>query len=358
MKKLLSATLVGVLFLTACSGEEEKESSEETTEEATEETSEETTEEESAEKESTQEEDTEEESTGEKESSEENTESSASKETDVDAAGKSEETEESSSEDLTEAEIDEDSLDSAYDIDENKVNMIEKATETDQSIEDVLKDPSEITSYREDTSIIIEVTEGEELVNKSFQGIVAEVDKSDGLEVASDYFDENFEIIQPHGYGNSDTEELYMYTESGWTDYSSEYGAEDLVYGTYSNVHEIINQMPDSMKVMEEGDYDLLYYTGNDDIVHQLYQDTFQVEFTGADMEKLEMGFVAFVNKKSGDLESVNLIATAPGLQNPEQTLTIEIILNYQEYGAFDGDKEIKKPDTGENTGSTEESGE
>src|SRR5699024_260489 len=118
----------------------------------------------------------------------------------------------------------------------------------------------------------------------------------------------------------------------------------ELIYGTYSKTHEIIEQMPDSLQVMEEGDYDILYYTGNDDIVHQLYQDTFQVEFTGADMDQLELGFVAFINKKSGDLESANLLASAPGQQNPDQILTIEIILNYQEYGIFDGGTEIKKP--------------
>src|SRR5699024_12420409 len=95
---------------------------------------------------------------------------------------------------------------------------------------------------------------------------------------------------------------------------------------------------------MEEGDYDSLYYTGNDDIVHQLYQDTFQVEFTGADMDQLELGFVAFINKKSGDLDSANLLASAPGQQNPDQILTIEIILNYQQYGTFHRGTEIKKP--------------
>src|SRR5699024_8887985 len=82
-------------------------------------------------------------------------------------------------------------------------------------------------------------------------------------------------------YGNSETDELFLYSEAGWEDYSTQHGVEELIYGTYSKTHEIIEQMPDSLQVMEEGDYDILYYTGDDDIVHQLYQDTFQVEFTG-----------------------------------------------------------------------------
>src|SRR5699024_1148160 len=127
-------------------------------------------------------------------------------------------------------------------------------------------------------------------------GITAEVDESDGgLKVASDYFDENYEIIQPHGYGNSETDELFLYSEAGWEDYSTQHGVEELIYGTYSKTHEIIEQMPDSLQVMEEGDYDILYYTGNDDIVHQLYQDTCQVEVTGEGMEQLKMGIGAVI---------------------------------------------------------------
>ncbi len=340
MNRLLCAAFTCIMFLTACgdSGEEE------TTEEATEE---ETIEEASSEEESTEEESTEADSasdTGTKEESDE-------KDGETDEA-----TDEEKAEDLTAAEIDEESLDSAYDIDEDKVTMMENATDTDRSVEEVLKAPSEITSYIQDTSIIIEVKEGEQVVNQSFQGITAEIDETDGrLEVASDYFDENYEIIQPHGYGNSETGELFLYTQAGWEDYSDRHGVEELLYGTYSNLHEIIEQMPDSLQVKEEGDYDILYYTGNDDIVHQLYQKYFKVEFTGADMRNLALGFVAFINKESGDLESANLIATAPGLDNPEQILTIEIILNYQEYGIFDGETEIKKPNPDDMTSPSSE---
>lgn len=337
MKRIWTVTFAGLLFLTACNGGGEEESTEE-------ETMEESSEEETVEEESAG--TTDEES---EESSEEGSGNATTVEAEEDSVEESDEAESASSddrtEDLTEGEIDEVNPDDAYDIDEDKVRMVENAAETGKSMEDVLKAPSEITSYIQDTSIIIEVTEGEQIVNQSFQGITAEIDEADGnLEVASDYFDENFQIIQPHGYGNSGTGELFMYTGAGWEDYSAQYEAEELIYGTYSNLHKIIGQMPDSLQVLEEGDYDILYYTGNDDIVHQLYQDNFKVEFTGANMDELEMGLVAFINKESGDLESANLIATAPGLQNPEQTLTIEIILNYQEYGLFDEGTEIKKP--------------
>lgn len=348
MKKLFPVTLAGALFLAACGGGdenlEEENGQEETTEEMTEEeatTEEETTEDDSASAadEGSAEEDGEgSEDSGGTDSTEEDDES-------TEEPGTTETSSEDQSEDLTEEEIDEEELRSAYDIDQDKVDMVENASETDNTVDDVLKAPSEITSYIQDTSIIIEVTEGEKIIDQSFQGITAEVDESDGgLKVASDYFDENYEIIQPHGYGNSETDELFLYSEAGWEDYSTQHGVEELIYGTYSKTHEIIEQMPDSLQVMEEGDYDILYYTGNDDIVHQLYQDTFQVEFTGADMDQLELGFVAFINKKSGDLESANLLASAPGQQNPDQILTIEIILNYQEYGIFDGGTEIKKP--------------
>ncbi|WP_017549484.1 hypothetical protein [Salinicoccus carnicancri] len=351
MKKLFPITLAGVLLLAACGGEENTEEENTAEDRDEEETTEETTEEEATEEEATEEETTEDDSASatDEESAEADDES-------TEESGTSETSSEDQPGDLTESEIDEEALRSAYDIDQDKVDMVENAEETDNTVEDVLKEPSEITSYIQDTSIIIEVTEGEEVTEQSFQGITAEVDESDGaLEVASDYFDENYEIIQPHGYGNSETDELFIYSETGWEDYSTQYGVEELIYGTYSNTHEIIEEMPDSLQVLEEGDYDILYYTGKDDIVHQLYQETFQVEFTGADMDELELGFVAFINKASGELESANLIASAPGQQNPEQILTIEIILNYQDYGIFDRDTEIKKPNPEDRGGSAAE---
>ncbi|AKG74673.1 hypothetical protein [Salinicoccus halodurans] len=324
MKKLLSATLVSALFLAACSDGEEntEESTEEATAEeaATEESSEESTEEESTEEESGE-----------------------GAESDADAAS-----DEGSSEDLAEAEIDEEDMKSAYDLGEDKADMIDSATETDQSVEDVLQAPSEVTSYQQETAIMIEVTEGEQVLDEAFTGNRAQIDETEGtLEVASDYIDESFNVTYPHGYANSETGEVILNTDRGWTDYSAQYGPEELVYGTYSTVYEIIEQMPESLQVKEAGNYDLLYYTGDDEKVHQLYQKYFQVEFTGANMEELETGFVAFINKESSELESVNLIASAPGEQNPQQKIKVEIILNYSDYGAFD-DTEIKKPNPDE----------
>ena len=325
MKKLFSATLVGALFLAACNGGGEENTEEETAEETA---TEETTEEESTEEESAEE-----------ESSEEDTGS------DVDASESDEGSSGSeSSEDTSEGEVNEEDMKAAYDLGQDKADMIENATETDKSVEDVLKEPSEVTSYMQETAIAIEVTDGEQVLDESFTGNRAEIDETDDtLEVASDYVDENFNVTTPHGYANSETDELYLNTEEGWADYSGEYGPDELVYGTYSTIHEIIEQMPDSMELKEAGNYDLLYYTGNDDEVHQLYQEYFEVEFTGTNMEELETGLVAFINQDSGELESANLIASAPSEQDPQQEVKVEIILNYSDYGAFD-DKEIKKP--------------
>lgn len=343
MKKLLSAMMFGVLFLAACnSGEEntEEESTEEaTTEESTEETEAEETNTEESTEESTEEDNTE-------ESSEEETEADAGSDSESEADAS--ESDESQSEDLAEAQIDEEDMKSAYDLGQDKADMIESAEETDKSVESVLQEPSEVTSYIQETAIAIEVTDGEQVLDEGFTGNRAEIDETDGaLEVASDYVDENFNVTQPHGYANSETGELLINSEQGWADYSAQYGPEELVYGTYSNMYEIIEQLPDSLQVKEAGNYDLLYYTGNDDEVHQLYQEYFQVEFTGANMEELETGFVAFINQESGELESANLMASAPAEQDPQQEVKIEIILNYSDYGAFD-DKEIKKPNPDE----------
>ncbi|WP_017549483.1 hypothetical protein [Salinicoccus carnicancri] len=365
MKKLLSATLIGTLFLAACNGGgeengEEENTEETTTEETSEDTNEESAEEDSSEEESTEEESTEEESTeedsSEEESGGESGEGSDDGESDADASGSDEESsEDGSSGDTSDGEVDEEDMKQAYDLGQDKADMIESAEDTDMSVEDVLQDPSEVTSYMQETAIAIEVTDGEQVLDESFTGNRAEVDETDGgLEVASDYIDENFNVTQPHGYANSETGEVILNSQEGWMDYSGQYSPDELVYGVYSNVHEIIGQMPDSMEVKEAGNYYLLYYTGDDDEVHDLYQEYFQVEFTGAIMAELETGLVAFINKESGELESANLIASAPAQQDPQQEIKIEIILNYSDYGAFD-DTEIKKPNPDEITTAPED---
>src|SRR5699024_1007620 len=140
-----------------------------------------------------------------------------------------------SSEDTSEGEVNEEDMKAAYDLGQDKADMIENATETDKSVEDVLKEPSEVTSYMQETAIAIEVTDGEQVLDESFTGNRAEIDETDDtLEVASDYVDENFNVTTPHGYANSETDELYLNTEEGWADYSGEYGPDELVYGTYS----------------------------------------------------------------------------------------------------------------------------
>src|SRR5699024_3294743 len=139
----------------------------------------------------------------------------------------------SGDESVVEEEAGAESGSSAYEVDEEKVSLVEEATETDQSIADVLQDPSEVSSYVHESSTIVEVTQGEEPLDQQFVGIVAEVDESDGLEIAADRYNENLEVTQPYGYGNSETGEVLIYEQESWQDASSQYSPEELVYGTY-----------------------------------------------------------------------------------------------------------------------------
>ncbi|GAB3058711.1 hypothetical protein ACFOU0_04375 [Salinicoccus sesuvii] len=248
---------------------------------------------------------------------------------------------ETASRDLQRGDIEADR--SAYDSDLRKAELLEEAEETTLGFEDVMRPVSEVTSYEHNTAIILELTENGNVMEQQFQGIVAEVRESDEIELASDFFDENYQIVGPYAYGNTDTEEVLVHENGEWVDYSSQFEVEDLINGLYSKIDSMLQEMSDLMQVLETDEYYILNYAGTDIEVFELYQEHFEVTFENANLTQLELGMLGFINKETEDLESVNLISTAPSREDSNQFVTIEIILNYSDYGAFD-DRDILQP--------------
>ncbi len=268
-------------------------------------------------------------------------------------AGESGEENESTGGDISEAD-----LEDIEHLDADKTAVIKDMKETGESVEEVLQPVSEVTSYLQETLIAIKIAENGQVIDQRFGGNKAQIYESDEkIKISSDFLDQNYNVTGPHGYADSESGEMYIYSDQGWTDFSSQYEPEELIYGTYSNIHEIISQLPDSLKVMEANGYDILYYTGNDESVFELYQETFNLEFSGTDQSTIQTGFMAFINKESGELESAALLAKGNATDKPEQEIIAEIVLNYSDYGAFDN-KDIKKPEMEDvSTSSTEDEG-
>lgn len=115
----------------------------------------------------------------------------------------------------------------------------------------------------------------------------------------------------------------------------------------------------DLLDISEDDEFYFIYNIGDEESLHETFGSIFNVEYTGANTDEMENAVVGVVDKASGDLIHIAYISTAPGQENPEEKLHIEITEQIRDYGEFDDDG-ITVPDVPEaptDDEETEESG-
>ena len=215
-------------------------------------------------------------------------------------------------------------------------SMLDNAEQTDAAIEDILKTKEEVTTYYGETFMTIDVFDSadSEPLQSDTVGLIAEMDEEVGMEVYSEIHDPASDEFIPHHYGNPDS--VFAYQDGMWTeDPSSE--AEEIFHATYSSLYDAFIDTEDVIEILEDDEYYYLYDIGDEMILHDVFGDMFEVEYTGADEEAMENGVVGIVNKEDGTFAHLAYISTAPALHGNEY-LHIEVAASYGDYGAYDDD--------------------
>lgn len=213
--------------------------------------------------------------------------------------------------------------------------LLASAEESDASVEDVLMPKEDVTTYYAETFMVINMFTGdsEEPADSDATGLTAEIDESEDFEIFSGMYDAAQDAIVPYAYANTDS--LFVYESGMWNDYTGQADADEVYYGSYSNLYDAFMESADVMNVSEDDEYYYVHNIGTESVLHDTFGKVFSVEFTNADLEKQKNGVVGVIDKKNNELLKIAYLTYAPGLQEGEE-LFIEVSSILDDYGEFD----------------------
>lgn len=274
----------------------------------------------------------------------------ATKEDDEDEDDDSERGEREVSKEITESTItgpDGTEIKSLFELNEDVAEELEDAEESDATLEEVLKDKDDVTSYYAETYMMINAFDGssDKAADNDLVGLTAEInEEGDNFQVYSGQYDESIQKVQPYAYADEDT--LLVQENGTWNDYTGQAPADEVYYGSYSNVYDAFMESEDVIDVLEDDDNYYLINVGQEEILHETFGTLYQVEFTNADPESQNNAVVAIVDKETNEIDKLSYLSNAKGLTDGQE-LYIEIAAEFDDYGEYDeGVTEVKEGDT------------
>ena len=213
--------------------------------------------------------------------------------------------------------------------------QLSNAEESDAALEEVLMPKEDVSTYYAETFMVIHVFTGdsEQPADSDMAGLTAEIDESDAFEVFSGMFDPAESAVVPYAYANTDS--LFVYENGMWNDYTGQADAEEIYYGSYSNLYDAFMESADVVNVSEDDENYYLHNIGSEDVLHDTFGTLFSVEFTNADLAEQQNGVIGVVDKETNELSQVAYVSTAPGVVEGER-LHIEVSSNLDDYGEYD----------------------
>ena len=263
----------------------------------------------------------------------------ATKEDDEDEDDDSERGEREVSKEITESTItgpDGTEIKSLFELNEDVAEELEDAEESDATLEEVLKDKDDVTSYYAETYMMINAFDGssDKAADNDLVGLTAEInEEGDNFQVYSGQYDESIQKVQPYAYADEDT--LLVQENGTWNDYTGQAPADEVYYGSYSNVYDAFMESEDVIDVLEDDDNYYLINVGQEEVLHDTFGELYQVEFTNADPETQNNAVVAIVDKETNEIDKLSYLSNAKGLTGGQE-LYIEIAAEFDDYGEYD----------------------
>lgn len=221
--------------------------------------------------------------------------------------------------------------------------QLANASESDAAIEEVLMPKEDVATYYAETFMVINVFAGNSDLpqDSDMAGLTAEIDEGDDFEVFSGMFDPATSSIVPYAY--ADANSLFVYENGMWNDYGGQAEAEEIYYGSYSNLHDAFMESSDVINISEDDENYYLHNIGTENVLHDTFGSLFSVEFTNAELAEQQNAVVGIVDKETNELSHVAYVSTAPGLVEGEK-LHIEVSSDLEDYGEYD-DEGITVPE-------------
>ena len=175
--------------------------------------------------------------------------------------------------------------------------QLANATEYDAAIDEVLMPKEDVATYYAETFMVINVFAGNSDLpaNSDMSALTAEIDESEEFEVFSGMFDSATSSIVPYDY--ADESSLYVYENGRWYDYGGQAEAEEIYYGSYSNLYDAFMESSDVINISEDDENYYLHNTGSENVLHDTFGRLFSLEFTNAELAEQQNAVVGIVDK-------------------------------------------------------------
>src|SRR5699024_10057365 len=130
---------------------------------------------------------------------------------------------------------------------------LSSASESDASIEEVMMPKEDVTTYYAETFMVINLYAAgntETPADNDMAGLTAEIDEREEMEVFSGQFDPATSTVVPYAYANS--ESLFVNEGGMWNDYTGQAPADQIYYGSYSNLYDAFMESSEVINVSED----------------------------------------------------------------------------------------------------------
>lgn len=213
---------------------------------------------------------------------------------------------------------------------------------SDVTLEEILGETQDFETYIGllDLGVAILDVNADTIIEENYTAMDVFIDESDdNIEMETFIISEG--EMYPNVYGNQETDELTMYTDTGIEESSLAESIGDInevFYYRYEELEDLLMQLEEYAVIYENDDYYVLTVESDEDEVEEIINSKDSFMFEGIDEDSKTFGLVALIDKELSLLTNTAMFADA---YNPEETgrITVEVGVMYEgfdEYGTLE----------------------
>lgn len=165
------------------------------------------------------------------------------------------------------------------------------------------------------------------------------VDEADPAKIYTEVADKHTGEFRMFNY--EENGKAYVYDQGSWVEFPLE-GKDHVMYGLAENLVSIADENNSDFKVFEDDDQFYLEYSGPENELTKSISDSYNVRYTKVDLNTLKYNVLYSFDKEDKTLDDFIFVSRVKG-QNPNETLQIEVHVEFDDYGNHPASK-ITKP--------------
>lgn len=219
------------------------------------------------------------------------------------------------------------------------LSQLSDLEESEVTFDEILGETQNFETYKGllDLGVAILDVNNDSIIEENYTSMDVFVNETnDNIEMET--FIVSGEDMYPNVYGNEETDELIMYTETGVEESSLTESVGDInevFYYRYEELEDILLQLEEYAVVYENDDYYVITVESDEDEVEEIINSKNSFMFEGIVEESKTFGLVSVIDKEQGLVTNTAMFADA---YNPDETgrITVEVGVIYEEFDAYE----------------------